>query len=97
MTEQTKRAELWNEVELIGAQWQASLQTDYPLIPLNALLPLWNSAVTTGMSAFDRMRLESQGHEVLLLKTEVQRLRRELARVTGEVRFPEGTDRRRAS
>lgn len=84
MTVQIKRAELWGEVEMLAQQWQESLRLDYPLIPL---LPLWNSAAGAGVSSLERLLMESHGTENLLLKAEVQRLRRQLERVTGDVSF----------
>lgn len=95
MAEQTKRAELWSEVEHIAQEWQVSLKIGYPLIPLLDLQPLWNSAVAGGIHIKDRLRLEAQGHENLLLKVEIARLKRELELVTGNMRFPASTERRR--
>ena len=88
------RADFWNEVEIIGKQWQESMRTGYPLIPLLDLQPLWNSAVKVGTHPMDRLRLESLGHENLLLKAENARLKRQLEQVTSTTDIPQ-LERRR--
>ena len=88
------RADFWSEVEIIGKQWQESMCTGYPLIPLLDLLPLWNSAVKVGIHPLDRLRLETLSHENLLLKAENQRLRRQLEQITNSPHNPPNERRR---
>ena len=88
------RADFWNEVELIGQRWQESLNTGYPLIPLLDLLPLWQSAIKVGTDPHDRLRMETQGYELLLLKAENQRLKRQLEHATGAANIPANERRR---
>ena len=82
------QGDFWSEVEVIGRKWQESLLTGYPLIPLNDLRPLWNSAVNAGGGSMERMRLESHALEVVLLKAENTRLKRELAVITRAAEIP---------
>ena len=94
MSGMVTRADFWNEVEVIGKQWQDSMHTGYPLIPLLDLQPLWNSAMKVGTHPMDRLRLETLGHENLLLKAENQRLRRQLELVTRPAGSSESERRR---
>jgi len=56
MAEQIQRKNLWEEVERVSTQWTASLGLDYPIIPLEKLRPLWNSAVDQGVGAREALR-----------------------------------------
>lgn len=95
MTEQITPLDLWNAVELISKRWQHSLNTQYLLIPLRELQPLWNKAVGTArMEPRERLRLEAQGHENVLLKAEIQRLKQQLELITRAAGNP-ATERRR--
>ena len=88
------RADFWNEVEIIGKQWQDSMCIGFPLIPLLDLQPLWNSAVKVGTHPMERLRLETLGHENLLLKAENARLKRQLEQTTSTARIPPNERRR---
>ena len=94
MSGMVTRADFWSEVEIIGKQWQESMCTGYPLIPLLDLLPLWQSAVKVGIHPLDRLRLETLSHENLLLKAENQRLRHQLEQITRAAQIPTNERRR---
>lgn len=89
MNDPMQRSELWEEVERTAALWTTSIGVTYPVIPVEHLRPLWNSAAAGAMTQRDRLRYEAAMTETLLLKTqntqlrnEVHRLREQLAKVT---------------
>lgn len=84
-----QRKELWEEVERTAALWTASIGVTYPVIPVDHLRPLWNSAASSGITQRDRLRYDAALTEAILLKVqntqlrkEVQSLREQLAKVT---------------